>query len=48
MRKTDISVYLAIALGTVVVAGVLWYEHSLWKECRQDHSWFYCMRVLGH
>ncbi|WYW04409.1 hypothetical protein Pori3_00013 [Pseudomonas phage vB_PpuP-Pori-3] len=31
------------------IAGLLvWYNVSLWQECRADHSWFYCMRVLSH
>lgn len=37
-----VSVFLAAAyLG-------VGYEMDLWKECRADHSWAYCVRVLGH
>lgn len=24
------------------------YELAIWAECRQDHSWFYCYRILNH
>lgn len=41
--------------STVVLVAVLWFalvvggvscEYRLWKECRRDHSWLYCTRVL--
>lgn len=31
----------------LVLALVIWYEASLWDECRHDHSWGYCARVLS-
>lgn len=35
---------------TAAVVGVLgfivWWESSLWNECRADHGFFYCLRVL--
>ena len=42
--------YLIAGLIVVFVLGLLtllgWYEISVWNECRTDHSWFYCQRVL--
>lgn len=36
------------AIGLVVIIlFALYYEVSVWRECRQTNSWFYCMRVLG-
>ncbi len=38
-----------IVFGAVAVIGLaVWYEVTLWQECRADHSWFYCLRVLSH
>ncbi len=39
-----------VVVGAVIAAVLLCagcYEISLWNECRKDHSWFYCQRVLG-
>lgn len=30
-----------------VVVGSIYMEVRTWNECRADHSWWYCMRVLG-
>lgn len=36
-----------IVLGVVAVIGLtVWYEASLWNECRRTNSFFYCARVL--
>lgn len=39
-----------VGIGLIVLAVIgiaLWWEISLWSECRSDHSFFYCLRVLG-
>lgn len=38
------AIFLSVgaAIGLVV-----WAEYTLWTECRQTNSWFYCMRVLS-
>lgn len=37
-----------IITGVSAVLGLsIWYEVTLWTECRIDHSWFYCLRVLS-
>lgn len=41
--KTSLFVIVVV----VLLALGMWYEASIWKECRQDHSWFYCTRVLS-
>lgn len=35
-----LAVLIVVAIGAA-------YEVSLWQECRTDHSWLYCARVLG-
>lgn len=37
---------IAIIIAAVSLAAI-WWEYSLWSECRADHSFFYCVRVLG-
>ena len=36
-----------VAACVLLVAFGIYIEIGLWNECRTDHSWFYCMRVLG-
>lgn len=35
-----------LLFAVLALAG--WYEWSLWHECRQTNSFFYCARVLSH
>lgn len=42
MRVFAITAAAFIALGLLV-----WWELSLWPECRATNSFFYCARVLG-
>jgi uncharacterized membrane-anchored protein len=39
------AIITAIAVPLIVLS--VWWEYSLWSECRADHSFFYCMRVLN-
>jgi hypothetical protein len=41
MRKITVAGIIA------AFALVFWVEYLLWGECRADHSWLYCVRVLG-
>lgn len=43
--KTTIACFLAVV--AFMVLGV-WLEWRMWTECRSDHSFLYCVRVLGH
>lgn len=45
--KRNAPVLACFAVLAVIVGLVIWLQVSLWRECRADHSWFYCMRVLG-
>jgi hypothetical protein len=39
---------LALCLAAIVASILfcVWLEIGLWSECRSDHSWLYCLRVL--
>ncbi len=40
--------YSAVIVAGVGLFGLLvWFQYSLWSECRQTNSWFYCARVLN-
>ncbi len=41
------SVIPGVLLIGLMLFGVVSCHVSLWRECRSDHSWMYCMRVLG-
>lgn len=36
-----------VILFALLAVGVVSCEVSVWQECRIDHSWYYCMRVLN-
>lgn len=42
--KTSLAI-IAMAIGLMGLA--FWWEASLWQECRADHSFWYCLRVLS-
>lgn len=44
--KDNPELVLALAVVLLVIGGV-YMEVRMWNECRTDHSWWYCMRVLG-
>ena len=39
---------VAVATAVLSIVGlILWWEVSLWNECRAQNSFWYCFRVLG-
>lgn len=38
---------IAIGLIVVVLALIGWYEYSVWGECLEKNSWWYCFRILA-
>jgi len=51
MRTTVLVDYMKLlglaVLFFSVLTGFFYWEKSLWDECRRDHSFWYCVRVLG-
>jgi len=43
---STIFVLLVLFIAVCISGGVYW-EISLWKECRVTNSFWYCVRVLG-
>ncbi len=42
MKHVGIIVLAALFFGLIG-----WWQYSLWAECRQTNSFFYCLRVLN-
>lgn len=39
---------IVAAVALIIVCGIAAScEISVWRECRSDHSWLYCMRLLS-
>ena len=39
-----------VILGVIAVAfifGAITVQALVWQECRQDHSWFYCLSLIS-
>ena len=48
-KTTETLTYIVILLLVALVIGLsIWAELDIWDECRSDHSFLYCWRVLGH
>jgi hypothetical protein len=43
----NLKVIGGAALVLALIGGAIAWEVSIWNECRQTNSFFYCMRVLG-
>ena len=41
--RSDVAIALVVAI--FIAAGI--YEVAMWRECLSDHSWLFCLRVLG-
>lgn len=41
------GVYTCLAAAALLIAGVVYIEISVWKECRAEHSFFYCMNLVS-
>ena len=40
--------YILVAAAAIAMLSIAGYwEYSVWGECRSDHSFYYCMRVLS-
>lgn len=46
MKEIVLSVVAMIAVFAII-GGSIWWEASLFFECRETNSFFYCMRVLA-
>lgn len=47
MKKGDVSVFLGALAVLMLLGGIVAYEAMIWNECRaDDHSWFYCLRMI--
>lgn len=47
-RGSDTALLIgAIAFAVAVFGGMIWWEWSLWSECRAVNSFWYCLRVLS-
>lgn len=47
-RSNDtLTILGAVTALVAVVVLVIWWNVSVWTECRQTNSWMYCVRVLS-
>lgn len=45
--KNNLIFFAGLAFFLLIVGLVIWWEASLWGECRETNSFWYCMRVLA-
>lgn len=44
----DSTSYVGVAIiGVLIFAFAIWWKVSVWSECRTDHSFMYCMTMMG-
>lgn len=37
--------YILAIIGVIMLG--LWYQATVWQECRETNSFLYCMRLVG-
>lgn len=47
VRGSEVKTAVSIATVIAAIALAVWWEVSLWNECRETNSFWYCVRVLG-
>lgn len=47
MKKNDWILLLVIVVVLIWVSVSVYLEISVWKECRQTNSFWYCMRMMS-
>lgn len=45
--KGNMSLVTACLLVLAIIGGIIWWNVSIWNECRAEHSWGYCMRLIS-
>jgi hypothetical protein len=45
--KDKLFIGIAAIFFAALIGSVIWWNVSIWNECRSDHSWSYCMRLLS-
>lgn len=39
---------IGIMAGCLLFAGIIYIQIGVWNECRQEHSFFYCLNLVGN
>jgi hypothetical protein len=45
--KKFAAYFAPLLIMLVVIAGIVYYEVSVWHECLKEHAWWYCLRILN-
>lgn len=45
--KQRLQQFLLLVLALGVLVGIVSCHVSIWNECREDHSWLYCMHTVS-
>jgi hypothetical protein len=45
--KSNLSLLAGTLIVLAIFGGVIAWNVSIWRECRADHSWGYCMLLIS-
>lgn len=45
--KSTLKFVAGILVFLLFIGGVIAWNVSIWRECRAEHSWGYCMRLIS-
>lgn len=45
--KANLSIAAAVLAAVAIIGLAIWWEVSVWQECRETNSWLYCWRVIS-
>lgn len=43
----NLGAFAVLALFVLIIIAAGYAEYSVWSECRETHSFLYCMRTLS-
>lgn len=46
MKQSTILILISLPVIALLTLAI-YMTVSVWHECRADHSWFYCMELIG-
>lgn len=47
MKSDTVKLVCCVLIFLLLVAAVVAWNVAIWSECRADHSWMYCVRLVS-
>jgi hypothetical protein len=44
--KAQATIWGSLLVGALLIGGSIYYQATVWNECRTGHSWLYCYHTV--